>query len=245
MSAISRFTLKVKRKDGPFFAFLHAVARGIVRFNLPSIRWIHLPLYHADRAARSLVGYVYQALWAVPLFKARCAKAGRNLRLPNGIPHVVGDHLRIFLGDDVTIMRTTIGASKVFDAPVLRIGNRSAVGYGTVISVSREVVIGDHCLIGANCLIMDSDDHPVQPARRRAGECVAPGEVQPVRIGDNVWLGSYVTVLKGVTVADNSVIAAHSVVTKDVVGNTVYAGFPARPVVRDIDKLEGVAGRDP
>ena len=234
---LSSLTLKIKRRQGPVYAFLYALAKSVRAFSLPSIRPIHLPLYHADRAVRNLAGLLYQGLWAVPLFAARCERAGRRLRLPNGIPYVVGDHLRIVVGDDVTIMRTTIGASKVYDRPLLQIGNRSTVGYGTVISVSREIVIGDNVLIGANCLIMDSDDHPVRPASRLAYEPVAAEDVAPVRIGNNVWLGSYATILKGVTIADNSVIAAHSVVTKNVEGNTVYAGFPARPVVRDIDKL--------
>lgn len=237
MGMLSTVTLKIKRREGPVYAFLYALAKWARAFSIPSIRPIHLPLYYADRAVRNLAGLLYQGLWAVPLFTARCERAGRRLRLPNGIPYVVGDHLRIVLGDDVTIMRTTIGASKVYDRPLLQIGNRSAVGYGTVISVAREIVIGDNVLIGANCLIMDSDDHPVRPASRLAYEPVAADDVAPVRIGNNVWLGSYATILKGVAIADNSVIAAHSVVTKNVEGNTVYAGFPARPVVRDIDRL--------
>ena len=59
----------------------------------------------------------------------------------------------------------------------------------------------------------------------------------PVKIGNNVWIGSYCTILKGVNIGDNSIIATHSVITKDVLPNCVYAGFPARPTLRDIDKI--------
>jgi len=52
----------------------------------------------------------------------------------------------------------------------------------------------------------------------------------PVIIGDNVWIGYGVSVFKGVTIGDNSVIAAHSVVTRDIPANCVAAGIPARPV---------------
>jgi maltose O-acetyltransferase len=62
--------------------------------------------------------------------------------------------------------------------------------------------------------------------------------VAPVKIGNNVWIGAYSTILKGVRVGDNSVITAHSVVTRDVLENCVYAGFPARPTVRDIHKKD-------
>ena len=71
--------------------------------------------------------------WSVPVFKARCEKVGKSLSLPNGIPLIIGSHLKIYLGDNVTIGRSTIGASKVYDNPVLKIGNNSTIGYGSVI----------------------------------------------------------------------------------------------------------------
>ena len=84
----------------------------------------------------------------------------------------MGDHLKIYLGDNVSIFRSTIGASKVFDEPVLSIGNMSGIGYGTVISVSKEVEIGDNCMIAPNCIIMDNDDHPISPQKRWLVESV-------------------------------------------------------------------------
>ncbi len=176
-------------------------------------------------------------VWSVPIFKARCTKVGKGLRLPNGIPYIVGDHLRFMLGDNVTIMRTTIGASKIFDDPVLKIGDNSTVGYGTVISIAKEVSIGNDCMIGPNCIIMDSDDHPLSPAKRLLKESVDQQDVKPVKIGNNVFIGSYCSILKGVTIGDNSIISTHSVITRDVFPNSVYAGNPARPTLRDIDKL--------
>lgn len=56
----------------------------------------------------------------------------------------------------------------------------------------------------------------------------------PVIIGENVWIGSNATILPGVTVGDNSVVAAGAVVTKDVPQNTVVAGVPAK-VVKEIN----------
>jgi acetyltransferase-like isoleucine patch superfamily enzyme len=234
---LASFILKIKRRENAFYAFLYRLAKSFRAFNIPTVRAIHLPLYYLDYAIKVLGRQVVERFWSVPLFKARCEKAGKNLRLPNGIPLVVGNHLRIQVGNNVTIMRTTIGASKVFDHPVLKIGNGSGIGYGTTISISKEVEIGDHCMIGTNCLIMDSDDHPINPQKRLTGEGVAPEQVKPVIIGNNVWIGSYCVVLKGVTVGDNSIISAHSVVTRSVVPNTIYAGNPARPTLRDIDKI--------
>jgi hypothetical protein len=56
----------------------------------------------------------------------------------------------------------------------------------------------------------------------------------PVHIGNNVWLGDHATVLKGVRIGDNSVVAARAVVTRDVPANVVVAGNPAR-VVKELD----------
>lgn len=163
---------------------------------------------------------------------------GKNLSLPNGMPLIIGTHLKIFLGDNVTIGRATIGASKLLNEPVLRIGDNSTIGYGTLISVSKEVVIGEDCLVGPHCIIMDSNDHPINPQKRLLREGVDEKDVSTVRIGNNVWIGSYSAILRGVTIGDNSVISTHSVVTRDVMPNCVYAGFPARPTLRDIDKLD-------
>lgn len=60
--------------------------------------------------------------------------------------------------------------------------------------------------------------------------------MKSVKIGNNVWIGSYCAILKGVTIGDNSIIATHTVITKDVKENCVYAGYPARPTLIDIHK---------
>lgn len=72
-------------------------------------------------------------------------------------------------------------------------------------------------------MIVDSDFHGIPPDAR-----AEPSPSQPVHIGNNVWLGSRVMVLKGVTIGDNAVVAAGGVVTKDVPANTLAGGVPAK-----------------
>lgn len=227
-----KLALRIKRKETPFFALLHKLAKCLYTMNFPVIKLLHFPLYYLNFWTKAIFTHILHTFWSVPLFKARCECAGRNLLLPNGVPLVLGSHLRILLGDDVTIGRSTIGASKVFDQPILKIGNNTVISFGTTISVAKEVNIGDNCLISGFCLIMDSDDHPLDPFKRLAGLPVDREEVKPVRIGSNVWIGAYVCVLKGVTIGDNSIIATHSVVTHDVERDCIYAGNPAKMIKR-------------
>ena len=234
---IRSIVLKIKRKENRFYALVYDTAKFLLSFNIPTIKFIHLPLYHVQYFLREIFARCVQVLWSIPLFKARCEKVGNNLQLPNGIPYLVGHHLRIILGDNVMIARSTIGASKIFDEPLLRIGNNSGIGYGTVISIAKEVVIGDNSMIGPGCLIMDNDDHPVNPRKRLMREPVDKEDVLPVKIGNNVWIGSNCVILKGVVIGDNSIVSTHSVVTREVLSNCIYAGYPARPTMRDIDKL--------
>ena len=85
--------------------------------------------------------------------------------------------------------------------------------------------------------ITDSDWHGIYDRVNR------DSTVKPVRLGDNVWLGDRATVLKGVTIGDNSIVAASSVVTKDVPANVIVAGNPAI-VVRELDPSESRYTRD-
>jgi acetyltransferase-like isoleucine patch superfamily enzyme len=171
----------------------------------------------------------------VPLFKTRCNKVGRGLKLPNGIPLIQGN-LNIYLGDNVTIGKAVIGANKIYDEPILRVGNNSTIGFHTDISIAKEISIGDNCMIAPYCFLMDSDDHPINPQKRLSGDNITKDDIAPIKIGNNVWIGSYCSILKGVTIGDNSIIATRSVVTRDVIENCVYAGYPARPTLRDIHK---------
>ena len=112
----------------------------------------------------------------------------------------------------------------------ITIGERNATSNNISIVSINSIAIGNDCRIGDLVAIYDSDSHEINPATRNR----SAGKNAPVRIGNNVWLGSRVMVLKGVTIGDNSVIAAMSVVTKSVPPNTLAAGIPAK-VIRSIE----------
>lgn len=95
---------------------------------------------------------------------------------------------------------------------------------GVRIRAAKNVKLGNNVRCGANVLITDTDAHTDDP---RAGDDA------PVVIGDNVWLGMNVMVLKGVHIGENSLIGAGSVVTKDIPANVVAAGIPCQ-VIREL-----------
>ena len=87
--------------------------------------------------------------------------------------------------------------------------------------------IADDVMIGPNVSIITTG-HPLEPSRRRAAVTA-----RPIAIEKNVWIAAGATIIGGVTVGENSVVAAGSVVTKDVPGNPLVGGNPAR-VIRPI-----------
>jgi maltose O-acetyltransferase len=109
---------------------------------------------------------------------------------------------------------------------VISIGSETCVNNNSVICAIQRVEIGERCLIGDMVAIYDSDFHDTNPATRFSGQ----GGVKPVKVGSNVWLGSRVMVLKGITIGDNSVIGAMSLVTSDIPANCLAAGVPAKVV---------------
>jgi maltose O-acetyltransferase len=119
--------------------------------------------------------------------------------------------------------------SRTSDAEIV-IGQNTILNNNTVVCAVKDIRIGSDCRIGDCVSIMDADFHEINPATRDN----SVGVVKPVSIGNNVWIGSRVMVLKGASIGDNSVIAAMSVVTSAIPANCVAAGIPAR-VIRQIE----------
>jgi len=105
----------------------------------------------------------------------------------------------------------------------IRLADRVFLNFGCIILDVVEVTIGEATQIGPAVQIYTAD-HPRDPAERRAGLEIG----RPVRIGSNVWLGGGAIVLPGVTIGDDAIIGAGSVVTRDVPAGATMVGNPAR-----------------
>lgn len=105
----------------------------------------------------------------------------------------------------------------------LHLGERVFINAGCRFQDQGGITIGDDCLIGHNT-VMASLNHDLDPDHR--GDLLPA----PIVLGRNVWVGAGATILAGVTIGDDAVVAAGAVVTKDVPARTVVVGSPARVV---------------
>lgn len=138
----------------------------------------------------------------------------------------IGDNLRMVSGQSRAAM-TVYSRCKlaVYKNASIVIGDNVSM-LGTVITSKKRIEIGDHTMISPNVIIIDSDFHVSWPPEKRF-DLVSPDHDQSVYIGRNVWIGTNSIVLKGVTIGDNSIIGAGSVVINDIPANVLAAGNPA------------------
>jgi len=149
-------------------------------------------------------------------FGAACdIRSGLRLRLGPGASIDFGP--RCVLDNDLTVESTGR----------IEVGARTIFGHHCTLAACESIEIGEDCLIAEMVSIRDHDhcfdrlDIPI----RDQGAAVAP-----IKVGRNVWLGTKVTVTKGVCIGDNAVIGANAVVTRDIPANAVAVGIPARVV---------------
>ncbi len=105
----------------------------------------------------------------------------------------------------------------------ISVGKRFFANFNFTVLDEAPVTIGDDCFIGPNVSIYTAC-HSTDPVERNTRREWA----EPVSIGNNVWIGGSVTILPGVTIGNNVVVAAGAVVTKDIPDNTLVGGVPAK-----------------
>lgn len=114
------------------------------------------------------------------------------------------------------------------------IGDHVGISSATIWA-KEKIEIGNHVNIGGDCLIMDTDAHPIDYLERRKPVTNENTVSSPIHIKDDVWIGARCIILKGVTLGERSVIGAGSVVTSDIPADCIAAGNPCK-MIRKIEK---------
>lgn len=173
---------------------------------------------------------------------------GKHLHVVNSVyilgkgKIVIGDDFRFFSGDCVNpVSRNIRGAMYVpFKNSKIEIGDHVGIS-SACLWANESIRIGNNVNIGGDCLIMDNDAHPLDYIKRRSSYAKEVGidnyykaiSTSPVVIDDDVWIGARCQILKGVHIGARSIIAAGSVVTKDIPSDCIAAGLPAK-VIRQL-----------
>lgn len=183
----------------------------------------------------------FRRAWANHFLRPACDALGdfHNIMKPWYVS-ISGPNIRIgrcatIIGEADSRVRIGVWGGEP-DSGSITIGDYVLISPGTRISARESIRIGDSVMMANGVYITDSDWHGLYDRTRPAAAAT------PVVIGDNAWLGDRCTVLKGVTIGENSVVAANAVVTGDVPPNVIVAGSPAR-VVKALDPGRGFVTR--
>ena len=189
--------------------------------------------------------HVFYKHWNPFWFKLNGITFGRRLEVLNKIyirgngKIVIGDDFIFTSGDSINPICRNIRGAFYTMTPEARIEIGDRVGISSACLWAKErITIGNDVNIGGDCLIMDNDAHPIDYLqRRRSYEKQVGGVIYrqkigtaPVEIDDDVWIGARCQILKGVHIGARSIIAAGSIVTKDIPADCIAGGTPCRVI---------------
>lgn len=168
------------------------------------------------------------------LFTKKKIVFGENMRVYNHVyvrgngTITIGNNFLFTNGDSINpICRNIRGCLYTSRNGRIIIGDHVGIS-SACIWAKEKIEIGNHVNIGGDCLIIDTDAHPIDYLERRKPVTGDHISSLPIIIQDDVWIGARCVILKGVTIGARAVIGAGSVVTSDIPADCVAAGNPCR-----------------
>ena len=208
----------------------------IKTIDMPNIPFIFKILYFVHIVIKQTVSDVLRILYYTPLLKSRLKNNPKQLYLYGGLPVVIGS-LDIIMGDRVRLaaMTTISGRSVGHKIPQLIIGDNVDISWRTSISVGNTIILGNNVRIAGDCYLAGYPGHPINAKLRALGKPEENSQVGDIILDDDVWLATGVKVMAGVTIGRGTIVAAGSVVTKDLPSFVLAAGVPAR-IIKSIEE---------
>lgn len=152
-----------------------------------------------------------------------------------GTPIAIGRFTHVIAASDSNI-RLVIW-SKDDQSGSIHIGDYCLISPGVRITSATRIEIGNNCMLANGVFVTDADWHGIYDRLESIGNSA------PVTLKENVWIGDSATICKGVTIGENSIVGAGSVVTMDIPPNSIAAGNPAR-IVKELNPEKGFIKRE-
>lgn len=221
----------VKARETPLADAVFRAANALRHASMPVVPVVHRMLYEAYRCGSSAFRGCARILWWTPLLQSRLERPAAGLHVYDGIPLIMGP-VALAFGSNVRISGATTITGRTCGpgVPRLIVGDNVDIGWQTTIAVGSLVHIGHHVRIAGRAFLAGYPGHPLDAAARREGRPETDDQVGEIRLEDDVWLGTGVTVSAGVRIGAGTVVAAGSVVTRDLPAGVLAAGAPARVI---------------
>ncbi len=176
-------------------------------------------------------------VWNAVIIKTHSIVVGRNVKIRGKIYYFGNGKLDIGANTVVNsgkISNPVGGAQTTFyiiNNAQVKIGENCGISNSTICA-AKGIVIGNRSIIGGNCCLYDTDFHSIDYLERRNKPDKGIKTAQ-ICIGEDVFIGANSMVLKGITIGDRSIVAAGSVVTRDIPADQLWGGNPAKKI-RDL-----------
>lgn len=178
--------------------------------------------------------YKFMRWYCTHLFRLKCTEIGENFQIAEFVqrPFIEGNG-KIRFGKNVTIVGPVdiIANNTSYPECEIYVGDGTVIGRECSLRAKQGVRIGKNCLLAPYVRIYDHSGHPMDPETRLQQHSEPIDQIREVVIGDNVWIGEFAHIQRGVKIGNGSIVGAHSVVVNDVAENSVVMGVPARKIL--------------
>lgn len=231
MNPINKFKIWLKTSKHPHADKIFKFLRSVRSFEVKAITGTDKFLYNLHITISHTWEEFTRIFYWTPLFKSRLESPARKLFLYGGMPYVSGP-LKLYIGSNTRISGHTSLAGRTTSnpAPILKVGDNVDIGWQTTIVVGTKVIIGDNVRIAGRSFLAGYPGHPLDAERRALGAPCDDHQSKDIILEDDVWLATGANVMAGVTIGKGTIVAAGSMVTRDLPPRVLAAGVPAKVI---------------
>lgn len=241
MSKFHTFINWAKQSQSPIARLIRTLHASRQSLEVPNaMTSLYSPLLIGHKLIQNALSGILRIFYWTPLFKSQLKGPAKRLNLYGGLPFVSGP-VQITCGSDCRISGQTTFSGRWSNErkTELIIGDNVGIGWQTTIAVGSKVILGDNVRLGGRNFLAGYPGHPLDATERAQGLADHEDQVGDIILEKDVWIGTGVMIMAGVTIGAETIVAAGSVVTKSFPTGVLVGGNPAR-IIRSLNqpKLE-------